>query len=197
MGFPARKRATYEDILNAPPHMIAEIIDGELSLLPRPSIPHALSSSVLGGDLIGPFQKGRGGPGGWWIVDEPEIHIFEDVLVPDIAGWRRERVPTLPDAAFFELAPDWICETLSPTRKARDRGSKMDRYALWGVRWAWLVDPQERSLDAYRLHEGRWLWLGSYYEDDLVRAEPFEAIEIDLLDLWGKTRQPPPLGEPD
>ena len=109
-----RSPATYQDVLDAPPHMVAELVGGALYLHPRPAFPHAFAGSALGVEIGGPFQKGRGGPGGWWIIDEPELHLGPDVLVPDIAGWRRERMPAFPDAPWSDLAPDWVCEVLSP-----------------------------------------------------------------------------------
>ena len=108
-----RRRATYRDVLEAPPHMVAEIVSGTLHTHPRPAPRHARASSALGAKIGDPFDYG-GGPGGWWILDEPELHLADDILVPDIAGWRRERMPDFPDTAFFTLAPDWVCEGRSP-----------------------------------------------------------------------------------
>src|SRR6185503_17557356 len=122
---PARQRATYEDVLAAPRNRVAEILFGVLHSHPRPAAPHARAASVLGVRLGGPFDLGEGGPGGWVILDEPEVHLGEHVLVPDLAGWRRERMPALPEAAYFELAPDWVCEVLSPGTQAIDRADKM------------------------------------------------------------------------
>jgi Uma2 family endonuclease len=126
---PARRTATYEDLLEVPEHLVAEIIDGELVTSPRPSSRHSLAASGLGADLTGPFQRGRGGSGGWVNLDEPELHIAGQVMVPDLAGWRRERMPEVPDVAYFELAPDWLCEVLSPSTAKRDRTRKMHHYA--------------------------------------------------------------------
>lgn len=140
MSDPAKKRATYEDVLRAPPHMIAQVIDGDLVLMPRPAIPHALASSSLGEELGPPFKRGRGGPGGWVIVDEPEIHLAQDIVVPDLAGWRRERMPEAPSTAFVELAPDWVCEVLSPSTAGLDRVKKTRIYARERVQHVWFVD---------------------------------------------------------
>src|SRR5262249_16806320 len=140
MGSPAKKQAKYEDLLQVPSHLVAEIIDGELVTSPRPALRHARASSELGAILRGPFGKGRGGPGGWILLDEPELPIVGQVLVPDLAGWRREPVPELPDAAAFEIAPDWVCEVLSPTTAALDRSRKLPHYAQANVQHAWLVD---------------------------------------------------------
>src|SRR5437016_825432 len=137
MADPAKKRATYEDVLRAPEHVVAEIINGELRLSPRPGKPHARATSSLGIELGGPFDRGRGGPGGWIILDEPELHLGEEVVVPDLAGWRRERMPTLDEAAYFTLAPDWICEALSKSTEADDRADKLPIYAAAGVEHAW------------------------------------------------------------
>jgi Uma2 family endonuclease len=184
MAEAARKPATFEDVLSAPANRIAEIVDGELSLQPRPALPHAAASSGLGGELAGPFQRGRGGPGGWLIVFEPELHLDADILVPDLAGWRRERLPALPNGPFVTLPPDWICEVVSPSTAALDRVRKPPIYARAGVRNVWLVDPLARTLEVLRLESGRWAIVSVHSEDDRVRAEPFDAIELELGVLW-------------
>lgn len=180
----AERRATYDDLMQVPPERVAEILAGRLVTHPRPAPKHAVASSSLGDELVGPFQKGRGGPGGWWILDEPELHLCADVLVPDIAGWRRGRMPTLPETAWFELSPDWICEVLSPSTARDDRVLKMPVYARAGIGYLWLVDPILRTLEAYALDAGHWVLLGSYGDDARVSAPPFGAIEIDLQVLW-------------
>lgn len=148
MSDTSRKRpATYEDILALPPHVNGQIVDGELFATPRPANPHAAASSTLGMDIGGAYQRGRGGPGGWWIVFEPEIHLGRNVLVPDLAGWRRSRLPAIPPTAFFTLAPDWACEVLSPSTASFDRVKKMRVFAAEGVGHAWLVDPGVRTLE--------------------------------------------------
>jgi Uma2 family endonuclease len=185
-----KRKATYEDLLAVPDHKVAEIVDGELFVSPHPAAPHALAASVLGVDLGGPFHQGKGGPGGWWIVYEPELHFGEEVVVPDLAGWRRERMPTFPASAFFTLAPDWLCEVLSPSTERLDRARKLRAYARAGVGHAWLLNPIARTLEVYRRTEDRWLLLATFEADALVRAEPFDAIELDLLPLWGETRPP-------
>jgi Uma2 family endonuclease len=186
MGDPAKRRATYEDLLAAPKNMVAEIINGVLHTQPRPASPHARAASRLGAELDGPFDRGRGGPGGWVLLDEPELHLHGDVLVPDMAGWRRERMPEMPHAAAFELAPDWICEMLSPSTGATDRAEKMPIYAREHVPFAWLVDPLLRTLEAYRLESSRWVQLGVWRDDARVRVEPFEAHELELAALWAR-----------
>jgi Uma2 family endonuclease len=184
MADAGKKRATYDDVLAAPPHKVAEIVDGELILSPRPAVRLAAAASVLGEELGPPFKRGRGGPGGWIIINEPELHFANDVLVPDLAGWRRERMAVLPDAPFITLPPDWICEALSPGSFRFDRKQKMPIYAEQGVRNAWLVDPVERTLEFFRLVENRWLLLATFADDERVRAEPFDAIELELGLLW-------------
>jgi len=184
MANPAHRRATYEDLLKVPDHLVAEIVDGELFTSPRPAIRHANASSTLGADLHVLFQRGRGGPGGWWILDEPELHLEADVLVPDIAGWRRERMQVPPDAPAIDLAPDWICEVVSPATSRLDRVRKLPRYSRHRVGYAWLVDPQAQTLEVYRLENERWVLLSSHEGTDKVRAEPFDAVEIELGALW-------------
>ena len=181
---PVRKQATYDDILELPPHVTGQIVDGEMHVSPRPANPHASASSILGMDIGSAYQRGRGGPGGWWIVDEPEIHLGSDVVVPDLAGWRRSRLPSIPPTAFFTMAPDWVCEVLSPSTASFDRVKKMRVFAREGVGNAWLVDPAARTLEVFRLTEGHWVLLSAHGESETVRAELFEELEIALTDLW-------------
>ena len=184
MATPATHRATYQDVLDAPAHKVAEIIDGTLILSPRPAARHASAASVLGEELGPPFKRGRGGPGGWIILDEPELHLGPDILVPDLGGWRRARMPLIPDVAYFELAPDWIGEVLSPSTAKHDRTDKLMSYARAGVGHAWLIDPVVRTLEVFRLEHERWVLLGTWADDARARAEPFDAIELDLALLW-------------
>lgn len=186
MARPANRRATYEDLLKVPSHLVAEIIDGELITSPRPALPHALAGSALGGEIMGPFQFGRGGPGGWWILDEPELHLHGDIVVPDLAGWRRERMPSIPNAPFVEIAPDWVCEIVSPGTEADDRNRKMPIYARERVPNAWIINPLSRALESYALEKGRWTLLGTFNGGATVRVVPFDAIEIDLIVLWAE-----------
>ncbi len=186
MASPIRRRATYEDLLAVPSHRVAEIVAGDLNVSPRPASRHALASSGLGAGLGPPFHNGRGGPGGWWIIDEPELHLGEDdVVVPDLAGWRRGRMPHFPDTAAFTLAPDWVCEVVSPGTERLDRAKKMPVYAREKVQFLWLVNPLARTLEAYRLAEGRWLLLATHEGTNRVRVEPFDGVELDLSPLWG------------
>jgi Uma2 family endonuclease len=179
-----RKPATYEDLFDLPPNRVGEIVHGVLYSHPRPAPRHALSSSMLGGDLISPFHKGRGGPGGWWILFEPELHLDADILVPDLAGWRRERMPALPETAWFALAPDWVCEVLSPSTARLDKIEKRAIYGDAGVRHLWLIDPESRTLEAFENHDGHWLLMAAHADQDQVRVPPFDAVTIDLGGLW-------------
>ena len=178
------RRATYQDVLDAPAHRVAEIVDGTLHTHPRPAMPHALASSRLGGELTGPFDRGRGGPGGWWIIDEPELHLGEEIVVPDLAGWRRERMPDYPDTAYVSLAPDWVCEVLSPSTRRLDLHGKRPVYAREGVGHLWLVDPADRTLEAFELRDGYWVLIASAKDDDPISIRPFDAITFSLGDLW-------------
>lgn len=194
MASPAedRRRALYEAFLGVPAHQHAEIIAGTLYVAPRPAPAHVNAASVLGGELNGPFQRGRGGPGGWWILFEPELHLVPlEPLVPDLAGWRVERMPELPDTAYFEIVPDWVCEILSPSSERVDRGEKLDVYAREGVAHVWLVDPAAQTLEVHTLGENaRWREVRVHRGDGPVRAEPFHAIELDLGALWSPPRTP-------
>jgi Uma2 family endonuclease len=176
----------------APPHVVAEIVGGVLSTMPRPARRHTIAASNLGGELGPPFNRGRGGPGGWVILDEPELHLgsMPDILVPDLAGWVRQRMPDAigeEDAPpYYELPPDWACEVLSPKTEAFDRGEKVPVYARERVRHVWLVDPIEQTLEVFRLENARYALLGVHHGDARVRAEPFDAIELDLAILWSR-----------
>jgi len=185
-----KKAATYEDLLQVPDHLIAEILDGELYATPRPALPHAHASTALSGEIVGPFQRGRGGPGGWSILFEPELHLHDDVVVPDLAGWRTTRLPVIPPAAFLAIAPDWVCETISPSTEGIDRGRKLATYAREGVSHAWLVNPASETLEVLALAGQRWTLLATHVGAVIVRAEPFDAIEIDLSALWTTTSAP-------
>jgi Uma2 family endonuclease len=184
MSSPAIKPATYQDIIDLPENVVGEIINGYLETHPRPAPKHAVATSSIGAELVSPFQKGRGGPGGWWIIDEPECHLGSHVLVPDLAGWRKQRMPTLPETAWFEIAPDWVCEVLSPSTARLDRMVKMPIYAELGVTYLWLVDPLLQTLEAYQLHDAHWLLIGSYTDDQPVTIAPFAEHTFLLSDLW-------------
>lgn len=180
-----KPEATYQDVIDAPEHMVAELIDGELFLSPRPGGPHSSVASKLGAELIPPFNNGRGGgPGGWIIINEPELHLGKRVVVPDLAGWRRDRMSSVPEGAAFTIAPDWVCEVASKSTEKLDRRKKLPLYASVGIGHAWLIHPRLRTLEVLRLHEGKWLAVDVYADDEKVRAEPFEALELDLSLLW-------------
>ncbi len=180
MTITAHRPATYDDLLKLPDNTVGEIIAGELYASPRPAPRHGNAETVLGGELNAAYQRGRGGPGGWWIQAEPELHLAEDVLVPDIAGWRRERLPALPEIAFFEIAPDWICEVLSPSTNRLDRSRKLPVYAREEVPFAWLVDPLAKTIEVFKLADKAWQLVHVYAGDDQMAAPPFEELTIDL-----------------
>ena len=183
----ARRAATYGDLLAVPDHLVAEILGGELHTSPRPTPRHARATSGLTIDVGGPFDRGRGGPGGWHILAEPELHLGDDVLVPDLAGWLRARLTELPEQAFFTQAPDWVCETLYPSTERIDRGKKLAIYAREGVAHLWLLNPIAETLEAYRLEQGRWTLLVTHAGDVAARIEPFDAVELELWRLWGRS----------
>jgi Uma2 family endonuclease len=184
MNATAGRLATYEDLFDLPEHLIGEILHGQLITQPRPAPRHVLSASGIGAELTNPFQRGRGGPGGWWILDEPELHLGPHILVPDLAGWRRERMPVFPETAYFTLSPDWVCEVLSPGTARIDRVVKMPLYAEQGVQWLWLIDPDQHTLEVYRLLEGHWLLEQTAQQHDAVNAPPFSEHRFSLADLW-------------
>ena len=186
---------TFDDLyrrLRALPEAVCgEIIDGSLITSPRPAMPHASGATQMGADLTVRFGRKPGGsdtPGGWWIVGEPELHLIlpgvTHVLAPDIAGWRRERLPVMPRAASISLAPDWVCEILSPSTARYDRKTKARIYHDGGVGWRWLVDPEARTVEAYRREGAFWMQLGVWADQEVARIEPFDAVELDLSVWW-------------
>jgi Uma2 family endonuclease len=186
-----KRRATYEDLMQVPDTKIAEIIDGELIVSPRPATPHAATAGALFTDLGG-FGGGAHnprGPGGWWILFEPELHLGEDVLVPDFAAWRHERMPRIPNVVGITLAPDWVCEVISPSTGRIDRSRKMRIYARESVGHLWLVDPLIRLLEVYRSEVGdggerQWVVAAAHGADERVCVEPFAAVELALERWW-------------
>lgn len=185
MSTPVERFATYEDLCQVPDHKLAQIIHGQLIVLPRPAPKHARASSFLGGTIFPKMDTGAlEGPGGWWILFEPELHLGRDILVSDLAGWRRERMPALPEMAYFELPPDWVCEVLSPATARLDRIDKLPIYSSHNVGHAWLVDPDLRTLEVFALHEGHWRLECAYKDADEVCAPPFEAVRFSLAGLW-------------
>jgi Uma2 family endonuclease len=182
----AQRQATYEDLLKVPDILIAEIVDGELVTSPRPAFPHAQVTSAVNQDL-GPFSRrpgGPGGPGGWRILFEPELHLGADILVPDLAGWRRERMPVLADEPYSELAPDWVGEVVSPSTARIDRVRKMPIYVRERVGHLWFIHPGLQTLEVYRLEGQQWVVASSHAGANSVRAEPFEAVELDMSRWW-------------
>jgi len=192
MADPAKQRTVYEQFLEVPDDRVAEIVNGELYVSPRPVGGHTVAASTLGFMLGPPFQFGGGnGPGGWHIFYEPELHLDGHILVPDLAGWGVERMPEIQRDSQFDVAPDWICEVLSPSTAALDRARKLPIYAACGVGHAWIVDPRARTVDIMRLYEGKWLIVAVHSGAEPVRAEPFEAIELDFSKLWAAVAPPP------
>jgi Uma2 family endonuclease len=179
-------RATYADLEALPANRVGEILFGVLHSHPRPAIPHAHVATALGAEIFGPFHRGRGGPGGWIVLDEPELHLGAepDVIVPDLAGWKRDRLPHAPNAPFIALAPDWICEVVSASTEAIDRSDKMTIYAREHVPHAWLIDPSIETLEVFRLDGETRRMIKTWRGRAIVRAEPFDAIELDLAVLW-------------
>lgn len=186
--FPNLRKAVVDAWRNAPEGTRVEILDGELVMMPRPRTTHALAAGELHAELRGPYRLGRGGPGGWIFLFEPELHLGRrpDIIDPDIAGWRRERMPELPDAAAVTLAPDWVCEVLSESTESVDRGRKMRIYRREGVQHLWFVDPRDRVLEVWRLVDGRWREVDTFEGDARVGVEPFGELELDLALLWAR-----------
>jgi len=183
---PVHQPTLYEALEALPEGVVGEILNGQLYTQSRPSGSHGQIALNLAVRVGGPFGMGVGGPGGWWICPEPEVHFIRDteVAVPDLAGWRCERMPYPPEGHRFEIVPDWVCEILSPSTKRKDREDKMPLYARYGVRYAWLIDPIERTLEVYRLAASAWVEVSHFAEADQVVAPPFEAVSIDLKGLW-------------
>ncbi|MCC6996310.1 MAG: Uma2 family endonuclease [Deltaproteobacteria bacterium] len=186
---PHARPATYAELERLPEHLVGELLGGELVVSPRPAPAHARAASILGAELTGPFDRKPGepgGPGGWWLLDEPELHLQGDVVVPDLAGWRRARMPRLPKGPAFELAPDWACEVISPSTARFDRSRKLPIYAREQVAHVWLIDPLARTLEVFRLEAGRYVLLETFGEQapERVHAEPFETYGLELGRLW-------------
>ena len=181
----ARKRATYDDLIALPKNLVGELLGGVLYASHRPAPRHAVAATALGEELGPPFKRGKGGPGGWFILFEPEFHFGDDAVVPDLAGWRRERMPEVPvDLAYFVLAPDWLAEVQSPSTAALDRGPKLALYARQRVAHVWMIEPVSQTLEVLRLDGDTYRIVRVASGADRVRAEPFDAIEIELSILW-------------
>lgn len=186
MNDPARKKASYEDVLASPPHVVAEVIEGVLYQSPRPALPHAAAASVVGEELGPPFKRGKDGPGGWIILDEPEIHLGADIVVPDVGGWKRSTLPVLPDDAYLTVAPDWVCEVASPSTRALDRGKKLDVYQREKVRHVWVIEPLDRFLEVLELDGPSYRIVQRVSGEERARIVPFDAIEFDVAALWAR-----------
>ncbi len=181
---PPFQRATYDDVIALPANMVGQIVGGRLHAHPRPAPRHSRAASRLGAILMSRFEFGEDGPGGWTFHDEPELHLGEDVMVPDIGGWRLETLPELPDTAYFATRPDWVCEVLSPSTARLDRIDKLPRYATAGVGHCWLVDPLERTLEVYELTGSRFALAATFKDADAVAAPPFAVCTFALDLLW-------------
>ena len=174
----------YDQLEALPDNQVGEIVDGVLYASPRPATPHARAASQVSFSLGPPFDRGVGGPGGWLILMEPEWWTGENVVVPDLAGWRRERMPRDPTTAHIDLAPDWVCEVLSPSTARLDRTRKLPLYARTGVAHVWLIDPLARSLEVLALDGATYRLVATAGEDERGRFAPFDAIELELAYLW-------------
>ena len=178
------KPATYADLESAPEQVIAEIIDGALVTHPRPAPRHSLTAVALTHRLSGPFQFDEDGPGGWVFLTEPELRLGANIVVPDLAAWRQERMPVTPDTPSIDLPPDWVCEILSASTEVCDRTAKMRIYAEAGIPYLWLIDPRQQMLETFVLRSGSWVVAGGWVFDDVVRAVPFEVVPFPLTKLW-------------
>ena len=194
---PSDRPATYQDLEQLPPNMVAEIVDDELWASPRPAPRHSRAWARLTSRIEPAFDEGRGGPGGWIILGEPEIHLGKQVLVPDLAGWRRTRLSRLPTTAYIAVSPDWVCEVISPSTARLDRAKKLSVYASEGVQHAWLVDPLARTVEVLRLEGGRWVIIATHAGDVVVRIKPFEEIEIEIGALWADAGDETEAASPD
>jgi len=185
MNEPAKRAARYEDLFSLPDNVVGEIIAGELVTHPRPASRHARAASILGVVLAGEFDvKPDGKSSDWWIIDEPECHLGADIVVPDLAGWRKKTMPVFPDVAYFELRPDWVCEVISPSTSKYDRGPKRDIYARAGVEHMWLVDPVDKLIEVFVLNDGHWLLTTTVSDNQVSALPPFESLPFDLSVLW-------------
>lgn len=187
MSVPAKKpRATYDDLRRVPDALVAEILEGELVVSPRPAGRHAVAAAMIAGHLAPLFIGGPSAPPGWWILIEPELHLNEpeDVAIPDLCGWRRERMPRPPAGVEFRVPPDWVCEVLSPATERVDRSRKLRVYARAGVTHVWLVNPVERLLEVFRLEKDRWVLVETRVGDEVAKVEPFPDVAVSLGQLW-------------
>ena len=183
LGHVEARPGTWHDLIALPPHVRGELIANTLYAQPRPRPKHALAGLGIGGGIKSPFGDGRDGPGGWWILAEPGLHLPKaKEVVPDVAGWRKERLPRLPDGPI-EVVPDWVCEVLSPSNARYDWLVKRPFYAQVGVAWLWFADVDARMVHVFQLVEGAWLERALAGGADRARLPPFDAVELDL-GLW-------------
>lgn len=186
--------ATYADLEALPPNMVGQIIFGALHAHPRPAPRHGVAANNLGSEITPPFNRGRGGPGGWIFMIEPELHLGPNVVVPDLAGWKIERLTPFPETAFIETPPDWIAEILSPSTQALDRTDKLTIYAQFGVGHCWYVDPIARTLEVFERSGAKWLLAATFKDAEAVTAPPFEVHTFPLDVLWVPGDVPPSQG---
>ncbi len=186
LPLPTKRHATALDLEQVPEHLVGEIVGGQLYNSPRPAAAHTRAASRLGGALDGPFDRGHGGPGGWIILDEPELHLSSNIVVPDLAGWRRSTMPTLPEVSHFDLAPDWVCEIVSPGTESFDRSIKMPLYSEAGVSFAWLIDPLAQTLEVYENTSKAFHLVERYDGAAIVNPRPFDALPLELASLWAR-----------
>ncbi len=184
MAESATRKATYDDLLAVPEHLIAEIIDGALETRRFPPPKHAYAYTALVRTIAHPFLGKEPELNDWWVLNRVELHLGEHVLVPDLAGWRRERLPKLPETAWFELPPDWVCEIISPATARLDRGPKREIYDQFAVPHLWFVDPDARTLEAFALRDGAWVLIASHADDDEIAVAPFATVPFALDTLW-------------
>ncbi len=182
------ENATMADLEALPANVKGEIIDGVLYTQHRPYAHHQFTLMAICSEIYKPYRLGERGPGGWWILPEPGIELPNAPEVsPDVAGWRCERMPELPDDNEpIRVVPDWICEIFTKRTRAYALHTKKPFYARIGVEWLWYVDMEAETLTVQRLHQGKWLELGVYAGDLCVRAEPFDVVEINLGRWWSR-----------
>lgn len=181
---PLGRAATYKDLCQVPDHLIAEILEGDLWASPRPGMRHSHAAAMLSAEIMGPFGQGRGGPGGWWILFEPEVHLRDDVVVPDVAAWRRDGLKKPVTEAYMTQPPDWVCEIVSPSTEHVDRKLKLKIYAREGVGYLWLIDPIARALEVLRLDHRTWVPVATLHDDAVAEVEPFAAVRFPLTRIW-------------
>ena len=181
-----RRLATWDDLVRTPDDgRVYEVFDGEIEASPRPSPEHGRTQAVLSGKIGGPYDHDIGGPGGWWILIEPDVMLERhQIVVPDVVGWKRVRLPDLTAERPIATVPDWICEVISPSDRGRDRVRKADLYLRVGVPYYWIIDPGDRTLEAFEANAGRWVRLGAWTDGDTPRIAPFDAIEFDVAGLF-------------